>query len=641
MPAFEWPVTGKIRSNDVGQHATLIKGDFDDVNDIAKLNLSLSTTLLPAGFESKIRKGIAKGLAEACSNGYCPNMSDIDKSIVRNVILKNVSTAAALEVRNYISLPAFRGLYDSYDWLYDKIVPQELRDKYNALRVKLTAQLPHASMTSHTSSGEEIISALGLVDTTRENDPERNLAKTSKWTVTHQQKNKKEGVNDKESEVHDAASVAGGNEGEVQEISKRESVLKHRKDGNAFTTTVNLKIEHQVSVNQMEAMTTPNLLSKLASSLRKFLRAQKFSSRSVTISSASLLDSGDVEVVVHSKTRKSLRIFDDAKGWSQAFETTLIGWPFQACKVMVHSINVQSLLFRNRKEKAAIIRDLTVANGLVGDGNGVETAIGDIYWAKDYSQKQTGSLIVEFLDSKQADQALERSIWWRGKRYPCGRTEEHLKLRRCSKCQGYGHVLKRCSGSYRCSICAGPHQAATCKSELKRCASCGGPHRAGSSGCPVKIDAKRSLGFTVEKASPELPATSSSQHAQYSNSATKTQVRKSIPLPASQDAISIRDEIEPEPNTLVPQAGPSKSTQSDVATLKKTVKYLQDVITAHDATTQIESSKRSSSEAFTGGADAGSSSYRGVKRIKSEPRSRHDSMSPYRQISPFVVERSH
>ena len=267
MTAFEWPITGKIRSNDVGEHATLIKGDFDDVNDVAKLNLSLSTSLLPAGFESKIRKGIAKGLAEACSNGYCPNLSDIDKSIVRNVILKNVSAAAALEVRSYISLPAFQGLYDSYDSLYNNIASQELRDKYDVLRVKLSAQLPHASMTSHTNSGEEIVSALGLTDTTRETHQEAAIAKPTKRTVTHQQK-KKEGVNHRESKVQDAASVAGSNRAEVQESSRGDSVPKSRKVGSGYTTIVNLKIEHQASVNQIEAINTHDLLSTLASSLR-------------------------------------------------------------------------------------------------------------------------------------------------------------------------------------------------------------------------------------------------------------------------------------------------------------------------------------------------------------------------------------
>ena len=193
------------------------------------------------------------------------------------------------------------------------------------------------------------------------------------------------------------------------------------------------------------------------------------------------MDSGDVEVVVQSKARKHLCKIDDAKGWQQRFELSLISSPASTCKVIVHDMNVKSLLFQNRKEKAAIIRELTAENVPIGTGNDFKIVIGDVYWAKDYSQKQTGSLIIEFLDSKQADQVLERNFWWRGRRHHCGRTEEHLKLRRCSKCQAYGHVLKECSGSYRCGNCAGPHQAAACKSEIKRCASCGGGHRAGSS----------------------------------------------------------------------------------------------------------------------------------------------------------------
>ena len=601
MARSEWPVTGTIHSKEKGIHATLIKCDFDGVNDIASHNLSLPNTLLPPGFESKIRKGIAKGLTEACSNGYCPNLSNIDKCIVRNVILKNVSTAAALEARGYIPLPAFQGLYDSYDSLYNKIAPQKIRDKYNVLRVKLTAQLPHTS-TSHTNEAEEIISALGLVKVTQENHTATNVAEISERIVTyrkkkksqdvkdvesevhaesaacsvqgeaqensnvvHQQKKMNDGVDDKESEVNDAESATVLNKGEAPRISAGESVLKLRKAGSGFTNTINLKIEHQASVNQMEPMTTADLLNKLASSLRKSLRAQKLPSRSVTISNASLLNSGDVEVVLNSETRKSLRKFEDVKVWNHDFEKSLIALPVQTCKVTMNTVEVGSMIFQNRKEKAAIIRELAAVNRAIGNGSGVEPEIGDIYWAKDYSQKQKGSLIIEFLDAKQANLALLSEIHWQGRRYHCERLEKHLRLRRCSKCQDYGHELRECSGSYRCGTCAGPHHGTSCRSDMVRCASCRGKHRTGSSGCPVKIEARRRLEFSVENKTHEVHPTST-QRAQHSDLAARTQTETSMPLPASPDATAIHNVV-PGVNPSVPEAGPSKSAQSELDSL--------------------------------------------------------------------------
>ena len=612
MARFKWPVTGTNRSNDIVKHTTLIKCDFDGVDDAAKFNISLSATPLPPGFETRIRKAIAEGLDEACSNGYCPTLSRIDKSIVRNLILKNVSTVAGLEARKYIPLAVFQGLHDSYDSLYDKIAPQKLRKKYKALRVKTSTHLPNKS-TSLTTSSDEIISALGLVDAAEEHHTATSLVRIPKRTDTRKQKKKNKGVNEKDSEVHDAENVTGSNKG-----------LEFRKDESGFITTVSLEIEHQSSVNKLEPMTTIDLLNNLASSLRIFLPAQKLSSRSVTISSAHLLDSGNVEIDLHSKTRKSLRKFDDAKGWDQDFEMTLVGLPVPTYKLIMHSVKVNSLDFQNRKEKAAIIRELAVANPAIGQSDGVETTIGDIYWDKDYSQKQMGCLIVEFLDSSQASQALERGIWWRGARHYCWRIEKHLKLIRCSKCQSHGHRSKKCSRPYQCGICAEQHQTATCKSNYVRCALCGGNHRAGSPGCPAKIEAKRRLRFTVETPSHEVHATSS-QQAQHSGSALRTQPETFMPLPVSQSTTSIRDDI-PESNASVPQAGPRRSTQSEIDALLKTVKDLRNDVLAQNANKQ-NSSKRPAGEAFAGGADA-ESSYKGVKRIKLEPRSRENSMAP-------------
>ena len=63
---------------------------------------------------------------------------------------------------------------------------------------------------------------------------------------------------------------------------------------------------------------------------------------------------------------------------------------------------------------------------------------------------------------------------------------EQLRLARCGKCQGYGHVAGKCSGRLRCGKCALHHPTWTCKSTFARCALCNGDHMASSTICPAR-----------------------------------------------------------------------------------------------------------------------------------------------------------
>ena len=64
--------------------------------------------------------------------------------------------------------------------------------------------------------------------------------------------------------------------------------------------------------------------------------------------------------------------------------------------------------------------------------------------------------------------------------------DEHLRLARCGKCQGYGHVAGKCSARLRCGRCALHHPTWECKSTFTRCAVCNGDHMAGSVICPAR-----------------------------------------------------------------------------------------------------------------------------------------------------------
>ena len=63
---------------------------------------------------------------------------------------------------------------------------------------------------------------------------------------------------------------------------------------------------------------------------------------------------------------------------------------------------------------------------------------------------------------------------------------EQLRLARCEKCQGYGHVAGKCSARLRCGKCALHHPTSRCRSTFARCAVCNGDHMASSAICPAR-----------------------------------------------------------------------------------------------------------------------------------------------------------
>ena len=63
---------------------------------------------------------------------------------------------------------------------------------------------------------------------------------------------------------------------------------------------------------------------------------------------------------------------------------------------------------------------------------------------------------------------------------------EQLRLARCGKCQGYGHVAGKCSARLRCGNCALHHFTWVCRSTFARCAVCNGDHIASSTICPAR-----------------------------------------------------------------------------------------------------------------------------------------------------------
>jgi hypothetical protein len=100
------------------------------------------------------------------------------------------------------------------------------------------------------------------------------------------------------------------------------------------------------------------------------------------------------------------------------------------------------------------------------------------------------------------------------------RFDRTLRITQCFKCQGYGHISRACTRSWKCGHCAENHRTGTCekkgKKDTVRCGGCSGKHEAWASECPVREQEWQKIrrahqakpkGFTPSRAAPKPPTT--------------------------------------------------------------------------------------------------------------------------------------
>lgn len=127
------------------------------------------------------------------------------------------------------------------------------------------------------------------------------------------------------------------------------------------------------------------------------------------------------------------------------------------------------------------VRGLLVDAGLDGDRElevvrKVNTRAGQVNWILDVDREAFTCMI----DRKRICIDLERY-----------RIVEYLQIVRCFKCQAYGHMVSRCSGTLTCRKCSGSHHITDCVSAVESCANCqkqddshDSAHSADSPDCP-------------------------------------------------------------------------------------------------------------------------------------------------------------
>lgn len=122
-----------------------------------------------------------------------------------------------------------------------------------------------------------------------------------------------------------------------------------------------------------------------------------------------------------------------------------------------------------------------------------------------FKESNEGHVKLWITSRETRDIVLQRGeIYLSGRRCRVTELDLHREVRRCFKCQQYGHLLKDCqSKSDVCGRCAGPHRTSTCQIQDQnsfRCSNCkrrpdhlksvsDGRHQAGDRYCPEQMKA--------------------------------------------------------------------------------------------------------------------------------------------------------
>jgi hypothetical protein len=173
-----------------------------------------------------------------------------------------------------------------------------------------------------------------------------------------------------------------------------------------------------------------------------------------------------------------------------------------AAKSMFKAVQVHQLLFpaimRNVPtdlvaDTSALVSEIEATKGNEGIRSTIKAA------PVIFSNDNFGHVKLLFRSRVARDAALKRGrIFLRsGESCSVSQVDPHREVRRCYKCQHYGHKAAACRmRNERCGKCAGEHQTRLCPGGNPQCVNCGDSHHSGSRSCPVQIEEARRFAQT-------------------------------------------------------------------------------------------------------------------------------------------------
>lgn len=156
--------------------------------------------------------------------------------------------------------------------------------------------------------------------------------------------------------------------------------------------------------------------------------------------------------------------------------------------IVVHRVPTEDFDLDREKKKG--IQKILVENELEETGFEIE----DIAWLKkkDRPLGQSASLGIWFNTPEAAKSVIEEGLVV-GQRYIGSVEPYQVELKRCYRCQRFGHLAWSCKERAKCGHCSGQHEQRHCPPGSRpRCSDCNGEHPTGDRRCRTPLDPRSS-----------------------------------------------------------------------------------------------------------------------------------------------------
>ncbi|KAI9044910.1 putative RNA-directed DNA polymerase from transposon X-element [Aspergillus affinis] len=155
--------------------------------------------------------------------------------------------------------------------------------------------------------------------------------------------------------------------------------------------------------------------------------------------------------------------------------------------VVVHGIPIKSIQdLSDQGEQDRVARELLDENREVWSRKPDIKRVAWLSHLSNHKNRKSSALTVEFSDPSHANEAIMKGTIWASDSRITVLYDRNARIRRCFKCQQYGHIEIVCSNKTTCGLCTEGHETRSC---VQRSATggqgrkCGEAHAAWSRAC--------------------------------------------------------------------------------------------------------------------------------------------------------------